>query len=609
MDPTLVVMAVRAAVRLGRAGEQAFGQYARDRDAILPLVQEVKFPTRDVVRGFFEPRPQLISAELKPYWESFVNKPGAARLAGDLDVVAAEFARQKALADAKIKPLAAEFTGLWMVRQWGRGDEPPGPVARVVLTLVDVAAEFAAYDPRIFGADGNAEVLVKALATRIADLVPDDANALGPKNLLGERLAAIFLKAGLGVLSEHPEAIVDEDHLQSLVKSTLPRLVDSLPAALDQQVQWRSVIETLLGPVASEALTVVAANPQAFFGKKFGGDDLLGTLTRTYLLKAADVGLEDLFTKAGAVELYKATVQLAARRPELFIGQPSDASDKFVAAVFHDLAATLEDTSPPLDQHLVAELAATAVETAAHEGSALLQPDKPWHNVLSQTLTPVVGAVADALRTGNSGALRRLGSPDSLEAMVRIVVTQIARTPGMVTATDKAEVNRLVSAITAAMAQDEHLLLSQDDWMSILAVAAEEVAANPGRLVAVTGAGAAGSLLATLLTDVLGVASEQWKSGKGRAGGTVLFGATLREATVIAIRACAGQAAQALLNSAKVKELTAELADLVATKAGKYGSKEWLHLYRALIMQVIETGTVHVDEATIDAALAAIGGQ
>jgi hypothetical protein len=57
-----------------------------------------------------------------------------------------------------------------------------------------------------------------------------------------------------------------------------------------------------------------------------------------------------------------------------------------------------------------------------------------------------------------------------------------------------------------------------------------------------------------------------------------------------------------------VKELAAQLTELVATKAGRYGSKEWLCLYRALIMQVVESGSVaQLDEATIDAALAAAG--
>src|SRR5258706_7936553 len=123
----------------------------------------------------------------------------------------------------------------------------------------------------------------------------------------------------------------------------------------------------------------------------------------------------------------------------------------------------------------------------------------------------------------------------------------------MIVSTDNVELKRLVSAIAGAMAQDEHMLLSQADWMAILTTAAEEVAANPGRLLGMTGGTVTGSLLATLLNDIHSVAVEAWKSN-ARAGGAVLFGATLRDAMQIAIRACAGQAAAALLNSAKVKE-------------------------------------------------------
>jgi hypothetical protein len=145
--------------------------------------------------------------------------------------------------------------------------------------------------------------------------------------------------------------------------------------------------------------------------------------------------------------------------------------------------------------------------------------------------------------------------------------------------------------------------------MIIAAAAAEEVAANPGRLLGTSGTGTAGTLLSALLGDLLCVASEQWKRN-AREGGTVLFGPTLREAMLVAIRASAGQSIAAALNSAKVKQLAAQITTLVATKAGKYGSKEWLCLYRTLIMQVIDTGALAdpLDETTINAALAAAAG-
>ncbi|MET0657418.1 MAG: hypothetical protein ABW110_04580 [Steroidobacteraceae bacterium] len=608
MNPTLVIMAVRAALRLARSGEQAFGQYARDRDAMLPLIASVQFPQVDVVRGFFLMNENLVSATVRPAWEA-LKKAGPGVIPRDFDLVAAEYARAQALQDPAIKPMADEFAGWWVVKQWGRGKEPPGPLARVVLTIVDVAAEFAAHDPKLFGVGGNAEVLVRALATHIAELVPDDTNNLGPKNLLGERLVGLFLKSALRALSEHPEALVEQQHVQQLVKSTLPKLVDALPATLAEQVKWREVMDTLLGPVAAEAMTAVAQDPRAFFGRRFGDEGLLGPLTRTYLLKAAEQGLDQTFTKAGVVTLYRATLAFAAARSDLFIGKPADASDRFLATVFQDLVAVAKDHSPPFDGNLLAHLGASTLEIAARQGSALLDPTKPWDSVIAKTLTPVVAATVRALRSGNSGGLKQLASPTSLEAFIRIIVAQIARTPGMVTSSDNGEVNRLVAAIAATMAADDNLLLSQDDWLVIVAAAAEEVAANPDRLLAVKATGSDGTLLATLLRDLILVAGEQWKKN-AREGGTVLFGATLREAMVIAIRASAGQAVDAMFNAAKLKQLAAQITTLVAEKAGKYGSKEWLCLYRVLIMQVIHTGALAepLDEITINAALAAATG-
>lgn len=609
MTPSLVVMAVRAAIRLGRTGEQAYGQFARDRAVMLPLLMKVEFPKTDLVRGFFEANDDLLSPGLEPAWDSFCKKPGAKHVAGDFDLIAAEYVRVQATLDKDVEPLADEFTGLWMVQQWARGERPPGPIARVVLTIVDVAAEFAAQDPKLFGIGGNAEVLVRALATHLSGFIPDNTDELGPRNRLGERLAGMFLKSALAALSEHPDAVIEQDHMQRLVAGTLPTLVAAFPNTLEEQMKWRGVMDALLGPVAAEGMKALAQDPRAYFGRKFGQEGLLGPLTSTYLLKAADLGIERTFTRAGAVEIYKATLTFAAERPELFVGNPVKSSDTLLAAVFKDLAAVAREHSPPFDAALLAQLGAVTLEAAARAGGAMLDVNKPWERVLAHTLSPVVAATSRALKGGEPGALRRLTSQANLEYFVRIIVTQIAATPGMITGTDNPEVNRLVAALAAAMGADENLLLSHDDWMSVVAVAAAEVAANPGRLLSLGDGSATDTLLSTLLQDLVAVASTQWKL-QARAGGTVLFGATLREAMITVIRASASQAVAALLNSAQIRKLAAQVTSLVATRPGIYGSKEWLCLYRVLVTQVIDSGAVPdpLDDTTINAALAAATG-
>jgi hypothetical protein len=608
MNPTLIVMAVRAAIRLRRTGEQAFGQYARDRAIMLPMLQKVELPKAELMRAFFLNHDEMLSPEALPAWKSFRNEPGASRVVGDFDVIAAEYARAQATLDQNLEPLADDFAGQWMIEQWARGDRPPGPLARVVLTIVDVAAEFVAQDPRLFGVGGNAEVLVQALAANLSALIPDDTNELGPRNLLGERLAGMFLKSALGALSEHPDALIEQVHVQSLVRGALPPLIAAFPDSLEEQVKWRAVMDSLVGPVATEGMKAIAQDPRAFFGSRFGADGLLGPLTSSYLLKAAELGFERTFSRAGAVEIYKATLAFAAARPDLFVGKVADASDELLTVVFKDLVAAADAHSPPFDANLLAQLGAVTLEAAGRAAGARLESGGPWQSVLSRILTPVVAATAKALRTADKGALRLLSTPTNLESFVRILVTQIANTPGMVTSTGNPEVNALVGSIAAAMAADEHLLLSADDWMAIVTAAAAEVAANPGRLLPLGDGVVANTLLTTLLQDLVAVASAQWKRD-GRGSGTVLFGATLREALIVAIRACASQATASLLNSAKLKQLASQITARVAGNSGRYGSKEWLCLYRVLITQVIDTGALPdpLDDRTIEAALAAAG--
>ena len=85
MNPMLVVMAVRAALRLARTGEQAFGQFARDRAVMLPMIKKVEFPATDVIRGVLLANEALMNPSAKDAWDSFRKRPGAKPVAGETE--------------------------------------------------------------------------------------------------------------------------------------------------------------------------------------------------------------------------------------------------------------------------------------------------------------------------------------------------------------------------------------------------------------------------------------------------------------------------------------------------------------------------------------------
>jgi hypothetical protein len=83
-----------------------------------------------------------------------------------------------------------------------------------VSVLADVALEFVGANPSVLGVGGNGEKLIGAFAANLAEMVPDDADARGPRSQFAEQVVGIVLRAGLDALSRHPDTVVGSQHLR-----------------------------------------------------------------------------------------------------------------------------------------------------------------------------------------------------------------------------------------------------------------------------------------------------------------------------------------------------------------------------------------------------------
>ena len=71
------------------------------------------------------------------------------------------------------------------------------------------------------------------------------------------------------------------------------------------------------------------------------------------------------------------------------------------------------------------------------------------------------------------------------------------------------------------------------------------------------------------------------------------------------LRVAAGNAEAALTNAAALQQLAEAVGTIVTANPGRYGSKEWLRVYRALIQRVLRDGSVGVvDVETVESILA-----
>ncbi len=686
MTPAMIFFAIQAAIRLGRAGNQSLLQYARDREVLLPSVIQVPVGRKETIRARIMNSGNVPEA-LQESWIRFVNTPEKDIKLRDYEAIETYMisldgadSQNKPRLDSEAKDAA---TAYWMVRQWSENKAPIGPGGRFALAIANVAIDYVALEPSLFGANGRAEPLIKALAENFKDLIPDNVDELGSRNQAGERLAQLFFQGGLKAIAAHPEAIFEEAHLKDLVADVLPVLANRLPTK-SEDIFKRDALLELAESVSQAAVGSLAKNQEAFLGRKFADGKALGALTRVFLLQVAQDGIDKTLQKQGMLSFYQASLALIGERPELVAGKEDHEIQDFLRPMVAGVAKLLSNHKGGFDEAALRTLAGDALLIAAHNSTVFLRADDDWSKVLENSLDPILSALKTSLDAGNPVALKRLVSGDGLLVFARIVLTQVAKTPGMLTGSnaekkkiddmvkalaeamtqdqallltkegwftivevaattsgvallpeivkqmrthlidadgapknplanndflvalirilleqvaarpgivldaDKAELQRIVATIARAIATDKDLLLTREDWLAVASSVATEAASNPGRLFGFDPKAPQTALVEPLIQGLLRVAAEQWRGAIQVPGPKpVLFGATLREAILTVCTVAAGNVAAALANAAKIDELAKGLARVVADVPQRFGSKEWLRLYRLLLPDIV----------------------
>ncbi len=583
MNPALILFGIQSVIRLGRVTNDALEQSARDDEAIFPKIKEPDLNREVYVNGFFNQpeHSQYVEGDaalFSEYWSDSKVRPEKAAI--------------DALFTASVK-IAAENCGdtnrtlasgaVFLVKQWSPGKGPISPWARIILSAGDIVLEYVAADPSILGLGGNGEKLIAAYAKNLSDLLPDNGD-FGPKENFAQRLAGVFLRAGLDSISRNPEWLASEEHLRELISSSVKPITESLPPSITGQLKWREVADAIMGPAASAALVTIARHQTAFLGGDLKPDTALGALTQALFLEAVKDGLKDQFTRDGLVGIYKAALNVAAEKPHLFLNGAGPDVD-FARKVFSRFAEVLRDSPPPFDGEVLIALAGVSLEAVGNNVHRFVDDSDPWAQTAADMLKSLTLKFKDALDANKK--LNNVLTREQLIDLGRILLTRLAETPQMILGSGNEAWEGLLTAVAAAMKEDKNLLLTGEDWIQIVETAANEAAANPARLFKFDPNDPGEILAAKLITVVLRSAGEILKS-PGLKEKTVLFGKTLREAIIVVLRVTSGNPLDAQKTLPQIEALVKQLNLFVAENHNRFGSKEWLRIFRVLLGALLD---------------------
>ncbi|MDD1742515.1 MAG: hypothetical protein LUQ47_04195, partial [Methanotrichaceae archaeon] len=416
-----------------------------------------------------------------------------------------------------------------------------------------------------------------------------------------DRVLGIFLRAGLGTLASNASTVFKDEDIAKLLKGVIKPIVEALPKSIEGQIHYRNLVDALAGPSAEAVFRLLAENTETYLGKDFADDTALGAVTSALFeeikVTVHGASIIDVFGEQGVIWLYQAGLGVAVERPGLFIGRDNSPRTKLFGELLRGGAAILR-SHPCLKGPTVASLAAMVVEVVGHNVPALLRlnPEEPWENVATTLLEQVTTGLADALNNLDAdgsprGALKSFNNGQLLE-LGRVIMKQVAQTPGML-GIQRSEVHSILAGMAEAMAADDRLLLSADEWVKIAGVAAQKAASNPGRLFGLSTENQGGALAVTVIKGVLGVAGETWA---GRSDRPLLFGETLGSTLEAVIEALAGNVTAIVKKPDLVEQFLRKLLTKASANPEKFGSDGLIKLFQGFVRRVLANGTLPSDQ-------------
>lgn len=611
MNHALIIFGIQATLRAAQAGAELYKEHARDRNVFLPDLKLPDDSRSDILYVFLRDHKYLTGTEpvFSTVWDEDIQAIGAEdkKLIDDafarmLEIKASDILRKEGKDDEELEYEAPMLAGGRMIEQWREERKPPSAFVRMALTLTDIGLEFIASDPSIFGVGNRGEKLIVAFANHMKDLIPDNVSEFGPENTFANRLLGIFLRAGLSSLSSNTAAVFSDDEVAKLFQGIAKPIVDTLPATIHDQMNYRKMVDVLAGPAAQAAFKALAENTESYLGEKFTIDKALGAVTSALFESIRDISgdgsIVTVFSQQGVIRIYQAGLGVAIERPGLFIGQGDSTSLQLYKDLLSGTAETFSHY-PRFKGPIGYSLVAMVVEVVGHNAPSLLKltPDEPWENVANKAITQMATGLSEALKnTGPDGlpkgALKSFSDGQLIE-LCKVLLSQAAKTPGMLGA-NEVELQNLLAGVADAMAKDDNLLLSADEWLAIAGVAAAKAAANPGRFFGISTDDHARAKGVAVIGSVLTVAGNAW-TNQGRSDKPLLFGETLQTALTEVLGAMGGNISGLYKQPNIVDQFFNNLMSKASENPEKFGSDSIVKVVQALMSRVLAEGCLPTD--------------
>lgn len=381
----VILLAIRAAIRINAQFRHAYADSTRSRALTLPLPD---FPIQEdlsTVQSYFRlgAGQDLFAADIR--LQTLLNKPGPLPAQEEAEVFQI-YRDHKALRRAESGQFISTDPGknpagltnedlipLLTIRQWQEGRDPhPTLLRRMAGTFVNIAVDFAVEVPGVLSPESPRGRVLRSLLTPFQDI---DFAEDGSREIL----EGMFV-AALEMLRDNPEVVSQDARARDLVQAVAKGLHDDARNFLAGTGLTLSGVERVRGwsqlvfrSVLQSASATVFADPQKYLGISGAGQaELISNIGRAVfdsVLTTNAVDLPALFTPQSLDHVMKAALLAVSHHPSLVAG-----GNAFLKELVAATAGDLAQAAAPFGPQLIPEaIRLVLVHTAGN--LELLMPD------------------------------------------------------------------------------------------------------------------------------------------------------------------------------------------------------------------------------------------
>jgi hypothetical protein len=489
MDPTLILFAIEAGVRLGQKVYEVLVDANVERPLFLPLGDAPESIQRDRARKFFDlPENAALTAPGGPYEgvdddEDIMVKAYHTILAishqlGPVEVVTIDQSRE----------IIAQ---LHAFEQFQEGFGSASPLQRLCGTLVAIGIDFFQINPQALGKNSPARRVVEGFLL-----------ALDPQEFerVDADLAGQMLLAGLQVFGDNTSLVSKDKRLRVLLGGMTKALVDDFKAAGSEGAKDRrkNLYDRISASLLRGAMAGFSDNATLFLPGDSKSEGLIRA-TLTQVLQGLQ-NQEDLFSNDSLEVIMKSALGAVSESADLITDQLI--LQKFIAGTLKTLSST--DGKEVFSEATCAAILKNGLDVLGANIGTLIDPENPQRLFLDETIASLAAGLGTTL---GGGKLKEVFSSQQLIRLSQIVFHEVAQNPeGLLGDTQgdpgKTALAQIIGSVCKSLGDEPKRLITGEGALILLGSALRTASQNIDKLLDLSTEDPAGNLLFQILREL-----------------------------------------------------------------------------------------------------------